>query len=49
MTLEPALSRQANSAVLKADEAGYRREFHRVPLSLQRVSNRVEGAELGTG
>ena len=47
MTLEQALSRQAGGAVLEADEAAYRREFHRVLLSLQRVSDRVEGAELG--
>lgn len=48
MTLEQALSRQTNGAVLEADEAAYRREFRRVLLSLQRVSDRVEGAELGT-
>ena len=46
MTLEQALSRQADGAVLEADEAAYRREFHRMLLSLQGVSDRVEGAML---
>ena len=44
MTLEQALSRNADSPVLEADEAVYRRVFHRVLLSLQEVSDRVEGA-----
>ena len=48
MTLEQALSRNADSAVLEADEAAYRRVFHQVLLSLQGISDRVEGAELGT-
>ena len=48
MTLEQALSRQTDGAVLEADEAAYRQEFHRMLLSLQGVSDRVEGAELGT-
>ena len=48
MTLEQALSRQTDGAVLETDEAAYRREFHRMLLSLQGVSDRVEGAELGT-
>ena len=48
MTLEQALSRQGDGAVLEADEAAYRREFHRMLLSLQGISDRVEGAELGT-
>ena len=34
--------------VLEADEAAYRRAFHRVLLSLQEVSDRVEDAGLGT-
>ena len=46
--LEQALSRNVNSPVLEADEAAYRRVFHRMLTSLQRVSDRVEGAELGT-
>ena len=48
MTLEQALARNADSPVLEADEAAYRRVFHRVLLSLQEVSDRVEGAGLGT-
>ena len=48
MTLEQALSRNADSPVLEADEAAYRRVFHQVLLSLQGVSDRVEGAGLGT-
>ena len=48
MTLEQALSRNADSPVLEADEAAYRRTFHRVLLSLQEVSDRVEDAGLGT-
>ena len=45
MTLEQALSRNADSPVLEADEAAYRRVFHRVLLSLQEVSDRVEGGD----
>ena len=48
MTLEQALSRQAEGIVLEADEAAYRRVFHRMLISLQGISDRVEGAELGT-
>ena len=48
MTLEQALSRNTDSPVLEADEAAYRRVFHRVLLSLQGVSDRVEGAGPGT-
>ena len=48
MTLEQALSRQTGGVVLEADEAAYRRAFHRILASLQGVSDRVEGAELGT-
>ena len=48
MTLEQALSRQINGIVLEADESAYRRVFHRMLMSLQGVSDRVEGAELGT-
>ena len=47
MTLEQALSHQTGASVLETDEAGYRREFQRMLLSLQRVSDRVEGADLG--
>ena len=48
MTLEQALSRQANGIALEADEAAYRRVFQQILLSLQGISDRVEGAELGT-
>ena len=47
MAVEMALSRQADGIVLEADEAAYRREFHRMLQSLQGASDRVEGAELG--
>jgi nucleotidyltransferase/DNA polymerase involved in DNA repair len=47
MTLEQALSRQAEGIVLEADEAHYRRVFHRTLISLQGMSDRVEGGELG--
>ena len=48
MTPEQALSRQPDGILLEADEAAYRREFRRMLASLQGVSDRVEGAELGT-
>ena len=48
MTLEQALSRNVDSPVLEADEAHYRRVFRRMLTSLQGVSDRVEGGELGT-
>ena len=47
MTLEQALSRQPGGVLLEADEAAYDREFRRMLASLQGVSDRVEGAELG--
>ncbi len=47
MAVEEALSRQGDGIVLEADEAAYRREFHRMLQSLQRVSDRVEGGTLG--
>ena len=46
MVVEEALSRQADGIVLEADEAAYRREFHRMLVSLQGVSDRVEGGML---
>ena len=48
MTPEQALSRQPDAVLLEADEAAYGREFRRMLASLQGVSDRVEGAELGT-
>ena len=48
MTLEEALSIQPTALVLEADEPHYRRVFTQVLASLQGISDRVEGAELGT-
>ena len=48
MTLEQALSRHTNTVVLEADEPSYRRVFHHMLTSLQGISDRVEGPELGT-
>ena len=47
MTLEQAMSRHANAVVLDADEPHYRQVFRQVLGSLQGVSDRVEGADLG--
>ena len=48
MTLEQALSCHANTVVLDADEPHYRRVFGQVLASLQGISDRVEGSDLGT-
>ena len=48
MTPEQAVSRHANAIVLDADEPYYRRIFGQVLTSLQGISDRVEGAEIGT-
>ena len=48
MAVEEAVSRQANAVVLDADEPYYRRVFGQMLVSLQGVSDRVEGAGLGT-
>ena len=48
MTLEQAMSRHANALVLDADEPYYQQVFNQVLGSLQGVSDRVEGADLGT-
>ena len=48
MTLEEAVSRHSNAVVLDADEPYYRRIFAQMLSALQGVSDRVEGAELGT-
>ena len=48
MTLEEALSIRPKALVLEADEPHYRRVFAQVLASLQGISDRVEGAELGT-
>ena len=47
-TLEEALSIQPTALVLEADEPHYRRVFAQVLASLQGISDRVEGSELGT-
>ena len=48
MTLEEALSIRSGALVLEADEPHYRRVFAQVLASLQGISDRVEGAELGS-
>ena len=48
MTIEQAVSRYADIVILDADEPHYRRVFAQVLASLQGISDRVEGAELGT-
>ena len=48
MTLEEAVSRHTNAVVLDADEPYYRRVFGQMLSALQGVSDRVEGAVLGT-
>ena len=47
MTIEQAMSRQANAVVLEADEQSYRRVFGQALASLQGISDRVEKADLG--
>ena len=47
MPLEQALSRQADIVVLESDEQSYRRVFSRMLSSLQGISDRVEGSDLG--
>ena len=48
MIQEEALSIRPEALVLEADEPHYRRVFAQVLASLQGISDRVEGAELGT-
>ena len=48
MTLEEAMAHHANAVALDADEPLYRRVFGRVLTALQKISDRVEGADLGT-
>lgn len=48
MTLEQAVSYLGETVVLNADELYYRQVFGKVIRALQGVSDRVEGAELGT-
>ena len=48
MTPEQALSQQADTLILEADESTYRSVFRQALTALQQVSDQVEGAELGT-
>ena len=48
MTLEEALSIHPEALVLEAGESHYRKVFSHVLTSLQGISDRVEGSELGT-
>ena len=48
MTLEEALSIRPEALVLESDESHYRRVFAQGLASLQGISDRVEGSELGT-
>ena len=48
MTLEEALSIRPEALVLEANEPHYLRVFAQVLASLQGISDRVEGSELGT-
>ncbi|MCY4576689.1 MAG: hypothetical protein OXC55_08890 [Chloroflexi bacterium] len=48
MTPEQALSQQADTLILEADEATYRSVFRQTLTALQEVSDQVEDAGLGT-
>ena len=48
ITFEEALSIRPEALVLEAEEPHYRRVFAQVLASLQGISDRVEGSELGT-
>ena len=48
MTPEQALSQQADTLILEADEPTYRSVFRQTLTALQEVSDQVEDAELGT-
>ena len=47
MTLEQALSRQADAVVLEADDQSYRKVFNQMLASMQGISDRVERSDLG--
>ena len=47
MTLEQALSRQADAEVLEANDQSYRKVFNQMLASMQGISDRVERSELG--
>ena len=48
MTLEEALSIHTDALVLEADEPHYSKVFSQILTSLQAISDRVEGSDLGT-
>ena len=48
MTPEQALSQQADTLIVEADEPTYRSVFQQTLTALQEVSDQVEDAELGT-
>ena len=48
MTLEQALSMHTSALVLEADEPHYSKVFTQILTSLQGISDRVEGSDLGT-
>ena len=48
MTLEEALSIHPAALVLESDESHYNKVFSKILSSLQEISDRVEGSELGT-
>ena len=47
MSLEEALSHNADTVIIEANEPAYRRTFRQVLTSLQEISDRVEHAALG--
>ena len=47
MSPEQALSQQADTLILEADESSYRSVFSRILAALQEVSDQVEDADLG--
>ena len=47
MSPEQALSQQADTLILEADESSYRSVFNRILAALQGVSDQVEDADLG--
>ena len=47
MTLEQALSRQADAEILEADYQSYRKVFNQMLASMQGISDRVERSDLG--
>ena len=48
MSLQKALSIRPDVTIIEADESHYRRVFGQILASLQQISDRVEGSDLGT-